>query len=282
MEWRPTRSPEVERLIRFTEEEFRKLVKYMSEQFGIDLSKKKILAECRLNGELEKRGGITMSEFLRQMEADKTRQLESILLNRLTTNYTYFMREPKHFNFLKENILPAIKPEWGRISYQIWCAGCSSGEECYTLAMLLQDYKDQGGFLPPYSILGTDISEQALSAAESGRYPVRELENIPESWRKKYLVGGENDEFFEITAAIRSKVRFRRMNLLKPSAGLGEYDLVLCRNVMIYFHEESRKKLIEKLYRALKPGGYLFVGHTELLPRNHELFDYVCPAVYRK
>lgn len=132
-------------MIRFTNEEFTQLITYMSGQYGIDLSKKKILAECRMNGELEKRGNISMGEYMRQMEMDRTKQLESILLNRLTTNYTYFMREPKHFDFLREKILPNIKPEWGRISYQIWCAGCSSGEECYTLAMLLQDYKDQAG-----------------------------------------------------------------------------------------------------------------------------------------
>ncbi len=100
-------------MIRFTNEEFTQLITYMSGQYGIDLSKKKILAECRMNGELEKRGNISMGEYMRQMEMDRTKQLESILLNRLTTNYTYFMREPKHFDFLREKILPNIKPEWG-------------------------------------------------------------------------------------------------------------------------------------------------------------------------
>lgn len=224
-------------MIRFTNEEFTQLITYMSGQYGIDLSKKKILAECRMNGELEKRGNISMGEYMRQMEMDRTKQLESILLNRLTTNYTYFMREPKHFDFLREKILPNIKPEWGRISYQIWCAGCSSGEECYTLAMLLQDYKDQGGWLPSFSIVGTDISEQALAVAQKGRYPVRELENIPALWQQKYLSMDEAGTSFDIGRAIREKVRFQRMNLLKPSVGLGQYDLVLCRNVMIYFNE---------------------------------------------
>ena len=100
------RLPEGARLIRFTNEEFTQLITYMSGQYGIDLSKKKILAECRMNGELEKRGNISMGEYMRQMEMDRTKQLESILLNRLTTNYTYFMREPKHFDFLREKILP--------------------------------------------------------------------------------------------------------------------------------------------------------------------------------
>ena len=269
-------------MIRFTNEEFTQLTTYMSSQYGIDLSKKKILAECRMNGELEKRGNISMGEYMRQMAEDRTKQLEAILLNRLTTNYTYFMREPKHFDFLRENILSNLTPEWGRLSYQIWCAGCSSGEECYSLAMILQDYKDQGRWLPPFSIVGTHISEQALAVARNGRYPARELENVPVLWQQKYLAMDESGNSFEIGHAIREKVRFQHMNLLKPSVGLGQYDLVLCRNVMIYFNEESRKKLIDKLYRALKPGGYLFVGHTELLPRNHELFEYVCPAVYRK
>lgn len=269
-------------MIRFTDEEFRRLAAYMAGHYGIDLSKKKILAECRMNGELEKRGGITLGQYLNEMEADGSGLLENALLNRLTTNYTYFMREPKHFDFLKEKILPDITPEWSRLSYQIWCAGCSSGEECYTLAMILQDYQDMGGWLPEWSIMGSDVSERVLAAARNGRYPVRELENIPASWQKRYTVSAEGGTAFTVSPAIRQKVQFKRMNLLKPSAGLGQYDLILCRNVMIYFNEESRKKLIEKLYRALKPGGYLFVGHTELLPRNHELLEYVCPAVYRK
>ncbi len=192
------------------------------------------------------------------------------------------MREPKHFEFLLDRILPEIRPEWGRSSYRIWSAGCSSGEECYTLAMLLQDYADRGGWLPAFDVLGTDISENMVRKAAAGRYPVRELEKLPVLWQRKYCRTDADSLHFTLCPQIREKVRFRVMNLLKPTVGIGQYDLILCRNVMIYFDEASRKKLIDKLYQALRPNGYLFVGHTELLPRNHELFEYVCPAVYRK
>lgn len=269
-------------MIRFTDCEFEHLKAYMGQQFGIDLSKKRILAECRMSHELESNGFTSMGQYLEQMEHDCSGRLKTALLNRLTTNYTYFMREPKHFEFLIKYILPEIQPEWGRSSYRIWSAGCSSGEECYTLAMLLQDYVDQGGWLPLFEVLGTDISESVVHQAMEGRYPAHELEKIPALWQKKYCRVEADGAHFKMSPEIRAKVRFQVMNLLKPTVGTGHYDLILCRNVMIYFDNESRKKLIDKLYQALKPNGYLFVGHTELLPRNHELFEYVCPAVYRK
>lgn len=269
-------------MIRFTNREFELLKQYMGKQYGIDLSKKRTIAECRMSPELEKHGISSLKQYMELMEADRSGRLRTILLNRLTTNYTYFFREPKHFEFLEKKILPEVKPEPGRFVYRIWSAGCSSGEECYTLAMLLQDYTDRGGWLPDFEILGTDLSEKAVRKAREGSYPVKELENIPARWQKKYCKKDGNGENFAIHASLREKVRFQTMNLMKPNAGIGRYDLILCRNVMIYFDEESRKKLVENLYRALKPEGYLFVGHTELLPRNHELFEYVCPAVYRK
>lgn len=269
-------------MIRFTNNEFELLKQYMEHHYGIDLSKKRTIAECRMSPELEKRGITSLKQYMEMMETDRSGGLRTTLLNRLTTNYTYFLREPKHFEFLEKNILPEVKPEPGRFVFRIWSAGCSTGEECYTLAMLLQDYTDRGGWLPAFEILGTDLSEGAIKMAREGRYPVRELSTIPALWQRKYCKKDREEEFFVISPALREKVRFQTMNLMKPNAGIARYDLILCRNVMIYFNDESRSKLVENLYRALKPEGYLFVGHTELLPRNHKLFDYVCPAVYRK
>ena len=127
-------------MIRFTNREFELLKQYMGKQYGIDLSKKRTIAECRMSPELEKHGISSLKQYMELMEADRSGRLRTILLNRLTTNYTYFFREPKHFEFLEKKILPEVKPEPGRFVYRIWSAGCSSGEECYTLAMLLQDY----------------------------------------------------------------------------------------------------------------------------------------------
>lgn len=267
--------------MRISDRDFEHLRDYIRNEFGIDLTKKKVLVECRMSCELEKRGIPSIGAFMEQMEQNKGGELQMALLNRLTTNYTYFMREPKHFEYLEKSILPEIKKE-GSGSFKIWCAGCSSGEECYTLAMLLRNYNDFGGGLPDFEILGTDISEKALEQAKKAVYSNQELAQIPVLWQKKYCRPSEVKNHFEIQGELQKYVRFMRMNLLKPNITFGQYDLILCRNVMIYFDEAARKKLLDNLYRALKPGGYLFVGHTELLPRNHECFKYICPAIYRK
>lgn len=269
-------------MIRFTDSEFELLKTWIGQQFGIDLSKKRILAECRMSHELEANGFTSLRQYLTRMEQDRSGRLKAELLNRLTTNYTYFMREPKHFEFLVDHILPEIRPERGRSCYRIWSAGCSSGEECYTVAMLLQDYRDRGGWLPDFEVLGTDISEKMVRKAVEAWYPVDELEKIPVLWQRKYCKTDTEGQYFTLAPQIRSKVRFQVMNLLRPVVGISHYDLILCRNVMIYFNESSRNKLVDELYNALIPNGYLFVGHTELLPRDHRLFQYVCPAVYRK
>lgn len=269
-------------MIRFTGKEFEILIKYMNERYGIDLSKKRVIAECRLSQEMEKRGITSLKQYMEMMEADRSGRMRAALLNRLTTNYTYFMREPKHFEFLEQTILPQLRPETAKVPFRVWSAGCSSGEECYTLAMLLQNYADGGGWIPSFEILGTDVSESVIGKAKEGRYPLSELAAIPPFWQQKYCRKEKEKGDFIIVPQLREKVRFQMMNLLRPNAGIARFDLILCRNVMIYFDDASRKKLIENLYRALKPGGYLFVGHTELLPRDHELLTYVRPAIYRK
>lgn len=269
-------------MIHFTDSEFEILEKYVREEWGIDLGKKRVLAECRLSAELEKAGVVTLSDFLKLLKEDKTGRLQTAMQDRLTTNYTFFWREPKHFEYLEKHILPELTPDRGLLFYKVWCAGCSSGEECYSLAMLLQNYADMGGCLPPFDILGTDISEKVLRQARKGEYQKKELERLPVLWRKKFCRPAEAEDRFVICRELREKVRFGYLNLMRSGMAYGQYDLIFCRNVMIYFDEVSRKKLLDNLYRALKPGGYLFVGHTELLPRNHELFEYICPAVYRK
>lgn len=267
-------------MIRFTDNDFEFLKDYVGREFGIDLTKKRVLAECRMSNELESRGISSMGEFIDLLSKDMTGSLKSALVNRLTTNYTFFMREPRHFEFLEQQILPALDAQESSL-YRIWCAGCASGEECYTLAMILRHYTETRGRLPDFEIIGTDISQKVLNQAQRGIYPMRELEKIPPLWQKQYCRPVSDDSFM-IQEELKEKVKFFRANLMKAGSLFGQYDLILCRNVMIYFGEAARKKLLRNLYQALKPGGYLFVGHTELLPSNCELFTYVCPAVYKK
>ncbi len=269
-------------VMRFEDEEYRELVLYMSQKYGIDLSKKKILAECRLDAELRRWNQSSLHGYLKLMKADKSGRMEREMLNRLTTNYTYFCREKKHYEYLEQEILPSIAAGPGSPPYQIWCAGCSTGEECYTLAIVLEEYRRKGGQLPPWKITGPDVSGRSLKRAEEACYPMREIQRLPEAWQRTYCVAEPEQDRFRICRELCRDIRFVRKNLLEPVFEPGQYDLVFCRNVMIYFNEDSRRKLLSNLYYALKPGGYLFLGHTELLPRNHELFHYICPAVYRK
>ena len=266
-------------MIRFSDEEFQRLVTYVAEHYGIDLSKKRALAECRLSLELDQLHFTTLHEFLDHLETDRTGRLASLMMNRLTTNYTFFLRESSHFEFLEQEILPTLSHSLD--SFRIWCAGCSTGEECYTLAMWLAAYRDNGGWLPPVQILGTDLSELVLNKAQAARYPSGALEKLPSFWRRAYCKMDGKDHFV-IREEVRQMVEFRKMNLMRPYAGHGVYDLILCRNVMIYFHEKSRRQLTQNLSKSLKDGGYLFIGHTELLSRDQTLFTYVCPAIYRK
>ncbi len=269
-------------MIRFTEAEFRELEQFMLSQYGIDLSKKRTLSECRLSAELEKEGIGSLGQFMRRMEQDKTKRLENLMLDKLTTNYTFFMRESKHFDYLREHILPGLRQESTGPFYRVWSAGCSTGEECYTLSMLFHDYMRQGGFMPFLEITGTDVSEAAVRSAQKAVYPARELADIPFQWQERYVKKLEGNKQFTLTAEILNCCKFRKMNLLGSLPGVAQFDMIFCRNVMIYFSEEARERLVGQLYRALKPGGYLFVGHTELLAWNNTQFQYVCPAVYRK
>lgn len=261
----------------FTDGEFDRLVSYVETRYGIDLRKKRTLAECRLGLEMAKQGIDTLSAFLDGIGADRTGRLEAALMNRLTTNYTFFMREDSHFTFLTDQILPEVS---GRADcFRAWSAGCASGEEAYTLAMTLLDAAQRQP-LPRCEILATDISEAALEKAKAAKYPIRALERLPERWRQSYC--RQEGEMFYLREQVKRLVTFQKMNLMTPCAGQERYDLILCRNVMIYFGEEARRRLAERLYASLKHGGYLFVGHTELLTRDEQRFAYICPAIYRK
>ena len=266
-------------MTRFTDEEFARLVAHVESHYGIDLSKKRTLAECRLRLELDRLQIPSLGAFLDRVEADRTGQLATAMMNRLTTNYTFFLRERSHFDFLTREILPRLPSD--AKSFQIWCAGCSTGEECYTLAMVLSAYRDGGGWLPPVEILATDLSERALHRAQAARYPAKAMEALPAAWRQAYC-RADGDGHFAVREELRRMVAFRKMNLMRPYAGHSVYDLVFCRNVIIYFSEPARRRLTERLGKSLKPGGYLFTGHTELLPREQTVFTYIEPAIYQK
>lgn len=268
-------------MIRLNESEYTEIVNYMRDHFGIDLSKKKVLIECRLAKPLKNHGVESFKDYMDLVKKEKSGQAAVEMVDCLTTNYTYFLRESIHFDLLQEKILPDIFDRNCLDLCNIWCAGCSTGEECYTLAMAIADYLDQRrGPLPKINIKATDISNAVLRKAEEGIYPIRELERLPKRWREKYC-NEAGEKSFQIDRCLRSWVSFRKENLMQPE-GAVKYDLIFCRNVMIYFDREAKGRLIKKFESCLKAGGYLILGHAELLSRGDTKLEPVFPAVYQK
>ena len=268
-------------MIRLNDREFCEIVGYIRDNYGINLEKKQVLIECRMARELEKRGLTSFAQYMEQMRKDRTGEMAGEMVNRLTTNYTYFMREPAHFSILHYKILPELFENRKMGVCSIWNAGCSTGEEVYSIAMLIQDYRDRFERMPAVRILATDISAEVLRKAEKGVYPRKEMEDLPDLWKRKYCTAGDSHTF-QVDEKLKYNIRFRRHNLMEMPPGPEKFDLILCRNVMIYFDRISREKLIKQLERCLSPGGYLLVGHAELLSREETRLETVFPAVYKK
>lgn len=269
----------VNSMVRLNEQEFADIVLYMRQTYGINLDKKKVLIECRLNRELERNECQSFGMYFEKMKRDKSGRMAEELVMRLTTNFTYFWRESSHFILLKDKIFPEMFQKLRGKCLQIWCAGCSTGEECYTLAMVLNDYAKLVPSMPGFRIVASDISEEVLVKAKAGIYPNRELEQIPAEWQKLYCHQVGKDSF-GINEELKRSIRFIKQNLMNPVTD--KYDLILCRNVMIYFDRESRRKLVTMLENCLNPGGYLLIGHAELLSASETNLEYRYPAVYKK
>lgn len=225
---------------------------------GIDLSLyKEVQMKRRLKSLYEKFGYCSFLEFYRAMERDES--LLYAFLDRMTINVSEFFRNPGRWQVLEKKILPGILQRTGHP--KIWSAACSTGEEPYTIALILTRY------LPPEQIriLATDIDENALKKAKIGVYSQRSLEEVPEDIKRKYF-HFENGHY-RISDEIKKLVQFKKHNLLADSFGENQYDLIVCRNVLIYFTENAKAELYEKFGTALKPGGVLFVGSTEQIFR---------------
>lgn len=240
---------------------------------------KEELVKSRLARRLRATGMPSYEAYLDHVSTEAGRREELVaLIDALTTNKTSFFRESRHFDFLRERVAPgwaASMPE----EIRIWSAGCSSGEEPYTLAMVLADLP-----LPRVRILGTDISTRVLATARAGEYPEEGLRDIPEALRRAHLerVPGATPPRFRVRDTLRRPITFARLNLMGPWPMQRDFHLVLCRNVMIYFDAPTRERLLQRFFQVLAPGGFLLVGHSESLTSTRHGFEYIQPAVYRK
>lgn len=217
-----------------------------------------------------------------KVESSPKGEESNTLINVLTTNHTYFMRESVHFDFMKNEVLPYLKAKAESTKdLRIWSAASSTGEEPYTLAMVLMDFfrLEQGNW--DTRILATDISTRVLEHAVKGVYLKEDLEALPDNWKRRYFTAKGNEEY-EAKEELKRQVFFRRFNLMDPFPFKRKFHVVFLRNVMIYFQDDVKYRLVNKIYDHMEPGGYLFIGTTESLDKAKMRFQYVQPSIYRK
>ncbi|MFZ5544041.1 MAG: CheR family methyltransferase [Pseudomonadota bacterium] len=243
---------------------------------GIGLSPaKKALVCSRLARRLQQHGLASFRDYLQLIDQHAEERQTAIDL--LTTNETHFFREPRHFDFVRERVLPQREP--GR-SLRAWSAACSSGQEVYSLAMVLADALGPTG----WEVLGSDLSLRVLRQACSAQYDLRLAQEIPPALLRAHCLRGTGDKAgtFAIDPALARQVRFAQINLNEPLPELGEFDLIFLRNVMIYFPEPVKRQVVGRLVARLRPGGWIFVGHSESLNGLADGLQMQAPSVYRK
>jgi len=263
-----------------SEVDFQRLVQFMHQNYGIDLSKKRPLIVGRLSYTLQTMGYSSFAAFIDHLLKTKNPSDVELVINKLTTNYTFFMREEAHFAFFKNTILPEIvrKHQKDRV-LSIWCAGCSSGEEAYTIAMCVRDFLGAQASFWDANILATDISQRALSLAKEAVYDLPDT--IPPEWKRRYFQPQKGSTRFQVAPEIRNQVILRTFNLMDPIRFQAKFDVIFCRNVMIYFDPPTKDALVRRFYAASAPGAYLLVGHSETISRDIG-YQFLSPATFRK
>lgn len=269
-------------MVVLTEQEFLQLSHYIKEHFGINLSDKKHLVMGRLQGALNQNGFESFSDFYRYLIREPNGEMMTQLINRITTNHTFFLREIEHFQYFRDRALPELTANIRERDLRIWSAGCSSGQEPYTLAMILADYFKEKKERWDTRVLATDISERVLEIAAAGIYNNEDLEKIPAHWRIQYF-RPVSPSGCVVQERIRNEVVFRRFNLMNQVFPFKKkFHVIFCRNVMIYFDQPTKQALIDRFYEHLEPGGYLFVGLSESIGRQETRWRCMSPAAYRK
>jgi len=273
----------VKTVISITKQEFKKFAEYIENNYGIHLKEEKqAILISRLNNELVNSNFKNFTQYFDYVRSDQSGNALVTLVNKITTNHTFFMREADHFYYFRDKVLPFLASTVKNRDLRIWSAGCSSGQEPYTLAMLIDDYFKNAKSMWDTKILATDISSKVLGEAVEGIYSKEEVESLPALWRLNYFQKLNNGHY-RIIDDIKREVIFRRFNLMeKVYPFKKKLHTIFCRNVMIYFRHNTKVELINKFYDVMEYGGYLFIGHTESINRSDTRFQYIMPGIYRK
>ena len=257
--------------------EFEEIRELAHRAFGLDLKRgKEDLVSARLQRLVRSGGFRSYREYYRHVRSDSTGESLMALIDALATNHTAFLREPDHYKFLRERLVPELGR---RQAFEIWSAACSTGEEVWTLLLLLREALPRTRL----RVIGSDISRTALRQAAKAVYPAERVACLPRAWLAAgFTPNTRPPGSYGVKPAVRECATFRRINLVEPFPWTAKFPVIFCRNVMIYFDRPTQKEVVRKLSGSLESGGYLFVGHAESLSGLEHGLEYVRPAVYRK
>ena len=264
-----------------TDRDLGQIVRLVYDRSGITLHDgKRSLVTARLQKRLRAHGYGTFSAYLKHVEADASGDELTELLDAIATNHTYFFREEQHFDLLASRVVPEWRNHGGQGPFKIWSAACSTGEEPYTIAMTVL------GIAPPveFGIVASDLSTKALRAARAATYKMQGVQELPKDILRAHFERGMGQQagLARVAAHVRKHVAFRNLNLLEIGDMGERYDVVFCRNVMIYFDKQVQQRVVSMLERHVKPGGYLFISHAESLNGVSHRLRWIAPAVYQR
>lgn len=265
-------------VITITDREFSQFQRFIYNAAGIFMANgKQALVSGRLAKRLAHYQLGSYGDYLRLLESRAQPAELQVAVDLLTTNETYFFREPKHFALLRDLAQQARQRNQG---LRVWSAACSSGEEPYSIAMVLDEVLGE----LPWEVLGTDISTRVLERARCGHYPMERAAQMPDAYLRRYCLKGQQREAgtLLIERGLRARVRYQQVNLNEPLPKLGSFDLIFLRNVMIYFNLETKRQVVARLLQQLKPGGHFLIGHSETLNEISAAVQAVAPSIYRK
>lgn len=265
--------------------EFAKMRTLIYDNFGINLTdQKKSLLISRLQKRILSSGLNSFDDYYQVLSKGDNDEEMSALIDLVSTNHTYFNRENDHYKFFVEEALPEIierQRAKNDLDLRIWCAGCSYGQESYTLAMLLQEVLGAEYHKWKAGVLATDISSRALAHAMKGIYDDDQVGKAPEDLRKKYF--RKSNEGWIVADKVRNEVTYRRFNLMNEVFQFKKpFHIIFCRNVMIYFDQPTREALVSRFHKTTEKDGFLFIGHSETLGRSQTEYKYLKPAVYKR
>jgi chemotaxis protein methyltransferase CheR len=268
--------------LKVTDIEFFRIVNYIRTNLGINLSNKRALVEKRLEDIVLDNKFENITELMNVVENDSSKNIANILMGAVVTNHTFFMREELHFELLKNVILPKLlKKDKEENNLRIWSAATSTGQEAYSIAMILKDFIEEEDVVCSLEIIGTDIIDNMLKIAENGEYTKEEMGFVSAEWKSKYFTKKING-CYKINEYIKKDIQFKKLNLITQFKFEKKYHIIFLRNILIYFESGLVNQVVEKVVENLMIGGYLFIGMTEIIEINSNKLVNVQPSVYRR